>query len=420
MLVHDRYLKSIQTAFWGLLLLLLTVLFLNSHGTGDVNIFTRWANTADTYGLISGFKANADYPPFTMVILFCALKVSRLFGVETFGAIKLSILFFLCATSFVFWIWTRDILTTAILHLSLVLNSVALGYTDIYFAPTLVLSLWALKERRLTLFTVFYSIACLTKWQPLIIAPFILLYILNINHISQWKQIEFKKFFRGVLYPMLIILAIILAIFGFVDVLTAFIGGLSNVSLSGNALNFNWIVTHLLHVFFPAQFGGLIEGQAGAIDTMLLEIILVPKLLFLGSYTITFVTFFKRDKTFENVVIFSLLGYLAYFTFNTGVHENHLFLATILAVVLFWVNRRHLHTMLIVVLMSNIDMLLFYGIDGTGLHFPRVIGKTIDIALVLSIFNVSFFCFLWWTNIRHRQDTQVVPPPASDLPAAAS
>ncbi len=177
--------KFVQATLVVILGLLVTLSLVPSPGTGDVDTWQRWAHNADVLGIASGFKANrGDYPPYTSVILLGAVRSSRLLGVGTFGAVKFSIFLFLLLTSFVFWWGTRDFWITVILHLSLLLNSVALGYIDIFFAPSLILSIWAIKERKLILFTIFYSIACLTKWQPIILAPFIGVYILDIKHVT--------------------------------------------------------------------------------------------------------------------------------------------------------------------------------------------------------------------------------------------
>ena len=114
------------------------------------------------------------------------------------------------------------------------------------------------------------------------------------------------------------------------------------------------------------------------------------------------VAFLIREKTFENLIKFALLGYLAYFTFNTSVHENHLFIAAVLSVILVWLNRERLSTMVILLLMSNINLLLFFGITGGGLGFSRVIANTVDAALPLSIFNVVFFLVLWGENMLRK------------------
>jgi hypothetical protein len=413
MALQGRYIKIVQTTFIVLLVILTTLIFLNSPGAGDVKYFISWAKNAESSGLISGFKASAEqYPPLSLGILLVAIKVSNLFGLGGFYAVKMSILFLLFLTSFLFWLWTRDFTLTVILHLSLILNSAILGYIDVFFAPTLLLSLWALKQRKLTLFAVFFSISVLTKWQPIIIAPFLAIYILNIHKVAQWRQIKYKELIGKVIFPVSIIIIVALSIFGITLVYT-FLSATSSMFLSGNALNFNWILTHLLNVLYPDRFGGLLNGQAQYINNPPLEVIFIPKLLFYSSYVITAVTFFKREKTFENLIIFSLLGYLAYFIFNTDVHENHLFLVTILSIILFWVDRKHLPAMFILVLMSNINLLIFSGIGGNGMKFSRVIGG-IDIALLLSILNVGYFLFFWVTNILQRKDSVAVQEPQSE------
>lgn len=400
MILQNRVLKSGQLFFLSLLVILITLGFLNSPGTNDMDIWKRWAINADTYGPAAGFGVNnSDYPPFTSVILAGSALASRFFGIDIFYAIKSSILFFLILTTLSFWLWTKDVTAALILHLSLLLNSMALGYIDVFFGPSLILSLWALKQRKYTLFSLAFLLSILTKWQPILIAPFIIIYILNLKQLADFKQIDFKKIFWSMLFPSIVFLSATFIIFGLPEVLQAFQASLSHNYLSGNALNFNWLVTHFLHVFFPEQFGGLVKGQANIILTTSLKITLIPRLLFFLTYIISLFGFFKREKTFENLTIFSMLGYLSYFMFNTGVHENHLFIATILAVILFWINREHFSTMLTLLLISNINLFIFYGTDGAGLMFSRVIGKTVDMALLFSIFNLVFFLLYWGTNL---------------------
>ncbi len=277
-----------------------------------------------------------------------------------------------------------------------------LVYIDIYFVPTLILSLWAIKERNMKLFTIFYSISCLIKWQPIIIAPFILLYILNIQKIAEWKKIDFKGITFNVLSPLIIIVIITFSLFG-MPFLRSFASAVTEPYLSGNALNFGWIMTYLLHVFFSDKFGYLIAGEAHYIMTMSLKLMLIPKLLFFVSYVTAFLAFFKKEKSFENLIHYSLIGFLAYFIFNTGVHENHLFISTILAVILCFLNREHLMTSVFIVIMSNLNLFIFYGIDGKGLTFSRVVG--VDMTLLFSLLNVVFFLSIWKSTCLQWKST---------------
>jgi len=405
----QRSIKSILAALLILLVLLATVSFVNSPGTDDVALYwVPWAEHAADLGGPAGFardEAQYGYPPYGSVILASAVRLGRALGIGTFEALKWSLVVFLLAASALVWLWTRSVIVAALFGLALLLNSVALGYIDIYFAPTLILALWALKVRKWIWFVVFFSAACLTKWQPVLIAPFIVLYILDIQHIRHWRQIDFKRLAVTILLPAAIMLGITLLVFEAAPLASSLSKALNNEFLSGNALNFSWIETHWLHVFYPDEFGGLIGGEAGYIVSDALRVTLLPKVLFFLTYAVTIAAFFKREKTFENLINFSLIGYLAYFTFNTGVHENHLFLAVILAVILFWINLEQLSVMLILVFMSNINLVLFYGIDGQELPFSRVIANTVDVALLLSIFNVVFFVLLWAANTLPRKQT---------------
>ena len=154
-----------------------TATFLNSRGTTDVLVWERWVANAQRFGIVDGYAANAaNYPPLSYLILSGAARILGTLGIAPFDAIKLSLALFLIITSATFWLWTKDVILAAGLHLSLLVSAVALGYLDIFYAPSLLLSLWALRRHRVVPAAVLFTVACLTKPQPLIIAPFIWVY----------------------------------------------------------------------------------------------------------------------------------------------------------------------------------------------------------------------------------------------------
>ena len=368
------------------------LLTLNSPGTSDMGIWLSWADNVDRQGLVNGFAANqADYPPLTSAILLGAVRLGEQVDVRPFVAIKLSIGLFLGLTTLAFWRWTRDLRAAVWMFLALLLNSMLLAYVDIYVAPALVLALWALKEGRLGLFSLCYTAACLTKWQPLIIAPFLLVYALG----RRERRPALGATLLGLGLPAAALLGASLLIFHWGPVWQAFKASLGHQYLSGNALNANWIQTHLIRVFSPEAFGGLAEGRADLIITGDTRYTLIPRLVFALFYLAGLGLFLRRrEKTFAGMLTFALLGFLAYFTFNPGVHENHLFVPAILAAALaFWAPERRLE-MLIVALMFNINMYVFYGSSGPGLEFDRVIFHQVDMALPLACINVLFFLYL--------------------------
>ena len=409
--MKDGEQKYIQTVFLALLLILITMVFLHSPSTGDIGSWFRWINNASTHGIVEGFRINnIDYPPLASVILLFAAKSFHLLGLQSFEAVKISLALFLFLTSFILWIWTRNIAIVAFIHLSLLLSSITNAYIDIYFVPSLILSMWALKEGRLTLSTILFSISILIKWQPIIMAPFFALYVLNLMRGTHWKQFDFRKLLMQVLFPAIVIAILIFSIYGITPILDAFMQALQMDKvrgyLSGQALNLNWIMTHFLHVFDPDRFGSLVDGRAKLINTgnVPLKIIFATKMLFWLSYISTLLLFLKSDKSYKNLILFSLLGYLVYFAFNVGVHENHLFIGAILSILLWIESKEYLLSMIIIVLINSINIFLFYGIGGeSGLPFSRVVGG-IDMALLLSLFNVCFILYFWVSNILQTRN----------------
>jgi hypothetical protein len=378
-----------------ILLIIITLLPLYSGGTVDVPSWLGWIEGIERDGLIGGYvNGELIYPPLTWVILQGVAIAYHALNIEMFLAFKWSMVVFLFLTSAVFLLWTRDFFLTAILHLSLILSSVSLGYLDIYYTPTILLAFWALKERKVFLFTVFFTISCLIKWQPLIIGPFLLVHIAGLTDIRQWKT-TLWFLLRNVALPAGVLIGVIVLPFG-QAVLGSLQNGMSHTGLTGNALNYNWIVTYYLRVTQPDRFGPLANGIIDYIEILDWSadwsIPAVSRILFALFYAATLLVFLRRPKSFDNLLRFTILGYFSYFTFNIGVHENHLFLAAFLSFVLYWVSPRDRYIALMLNLITNINIFLFYGLTG-GYPYQRVVG--VDVSLPLAIFNVVFFLAFW-------------------------
>ncbi len=387
-----------------ILLLLLTLGFALVPGTANVERWQRWARNMDRLGVADGYAANAgDYPPYAPLILLGARRLSSASGLGPLLSVKLPILGFLLLTTTIVYLWTRSFWLAVLSHTSLLLDTVALGYLDAFLAPVLIVSLWALKERRLFLFAFSYSVACLIEWQSAIIAPFIAIHLWNLlygPHAFPPTERRLGRLFGRIVLPAVLVVAPTVLTFGAGPVWQALRRATSHSFLSGNALNINWILTHWLHVYRPEQFGGLVHGQADFIRTNSLSIVLVPRLLFWGTFATAILVYSRREKTFEHLMRWSLLGYLSYFMLNTGVHENHLIMAVLLSSVLFWMNAEYRWLLLWVTLAGNLNLLVFYGITGTGPSFSRVIMGTVDCALILSTLNVVAFSGAFTASLR--------------------
>jgi hypothetical protein len=157
----------------GLLLLvnLIALSFLYSPGTGDVSIWRNWIDQMSAFGLVGGFvHSGTDYPPLSLIILATVSRCADAFGMTIFLTLKWSLFIFLFATAASFYWFSRNLILTAALEFSLVLNSVALGYLDIYFAPFLIATFFCLQRGHFKMGVLMFAISCSIKWQPLLIA----------------------------------------------------------------------------------------------------------------------------------------------------------------------------------------------------------------------------------------------------------
>jgi len=398
-----------------LLVSLIAVSLFFSPGTGDVSIWGDWIREISSYGLIGGFKhSGTDYPPLVFVLLAAASRFATAFGVTQFLVLKCSLVLFLFVTAACFYWFTRNLILTAALELALTLNSVGLAYLDIYFAPFLIAGLFFLQRGNLNLGFVLFVISCFTKWQPLIIAPFVLVYVLDLarerapeNHRIKTQMLPFLLAAGAVALPLLVI-------FGWKVFDSLERAMTRHAFLSAYALNLSWLETWALHLIQPDKYEPL---QNGMIDIFLTRepIVVWPdKILLYLSYLAILVAFARQPKTFARLLVYSILGYMAYFVFNTGVHENHLFLVCCLGWMLVFFEADQLTRCINLSIAANANLFLFYGVSGQRLN-PVIAG--VDITLFFALANICLFAGLlldtlkrdgadlWFFRIAPRQTT---------------
>ena len=392
-----------------LLALLLSVLTLKAPGTGDVRIFEHWMRLlADSDIRLTLEQVDDNYPPLSFALLDFIRVVSKAAGLTNFLGLKIALLAALFAVSGIVLAWTRDLAITTALHLALTV-SVALGYLDVFWIVPALLSLWALSKERYWVFGALFAVAIMIKPQPLVMLPFLAIHLAGIQERLRVREIAqgAKNVLAGVLRRRreiiqaavggLAVVAVCVAAFGILTFLPLWnamdtVQYSRNRMISGNALNLNWIVTHALHVLDPAQFGGLRDGLARAIDDAPLRYQIVQKVLFAAFLLGVLVRYLAVPKTFRNLLLHAAAGLLTYFILNTGVHENHLVLAPLLLALVAAADRRHLFTFATWSIASAANLIVYYGVSGPPV-FPRFIG--VDAALVFSgAFVLCYVAFL--------------------------
>jgi Gpi18-like mannosyltransferase len=384
--------------FGGILALeiLFSLILLHSPGTVDVIFAGRWIDGLLKNGLINGYRVNGgDYPPLLSIILISVTKIGAAFSLNIFLSFKISLAIAFLCTTLCFWGWTLDGALTGLLAFAIYLNAIGLGYTDTYFAPSLIVSLWALQQKKIALFSVLFAISCLIKWQPIIIAPFLVLHALStpVGDAQSLRSVAVRRWFQlGV--PSLVVVLGTVAAFGLGPIAAALNRALHHDFLSGNALNFNWLVTWFLRAFYADHYGAIRNGIVNLIHIdPSVGWARTIKLIFILTYLGAFWRLIKVRASFSGAIECCLVGYLSYFIFNIGVHENHLFLAAILAVIAAASAPDARLRAVLIVGISNLNLITFYGFTGAGLSFTRVVG--VDVSIIFSAVNVLLFLFFW-------------------------
>ncbi len=394
-----------QLGHWTEILLLLALglliglALLQSPGTGDRAQWLVYMDTARNHGVFATYSIAAingvgvghtDYPPLALVMLGSFAQLGKALGISDFTALKLSLLLFLLACAGVMAIW-RGTLFGIAAYLLLVIDALLLSYLDVYFLITFLLALWCFENNKLATGTALFTVSFLTKWQPIILAPLILLYVVP-------RPFRFTNVLR--LVPAGVILLVVVLGFGNA-LIDAFLGGTANPTFSGKALNFDWLVTAFSEV-------GQLEARSGAVrsintrdlpDGIYRDLALLSSLLRYVCYLVPIADFYFSDRSLKNFVGASILCFMAYFVFGGGVHENHACLIAVLGLCWMAMDRSRYVEAIILAAMFNINIVVFYGFSGSGLQFPYVLGGW-DITVVLAAFNVVVFAVLWLPAAR--------------------
>jgi hypothetical protein len=404
--------KTQQVMAFGLMAAL-AVVFYPSFGTWDILIWLRWAGEIAEHGLVSGYSINPlEYPPLGFVVLHWATILSELSGIHHFYTIKLTLLFFLFATTIILYRQSgQDIGATFFYYVALLFSSLALSYLDIYLAPFLLLAFEALRRDRWKIGLLLYATAVMTKYTPLIFSPFVLLFFLSSRFVGPEKS--FTNVMRFT-WPSLLLVAVVLMVFGYEPV-NALFRSFGQSDLSSNALNFNWVQTRVIQIFLSG--GDLI--QAYNLDSQLLRnpplwALVMARTLFFVFYLSSLFFFWRGNRRYEDFLIFSLLGCFSYFIFNIGVHENHLFVGILLAIALANAQPAFRTLAINVCLISSLNLFAFYSYNGElpdlwrgaavsgweGNNAWMNGGPPFDFRLLMAIFNVIFFLSLWFSVAR--------------------
>lgn len=365
------------------ILCLFSLSFFHLPGTNDVGSYWMvWMRQMEAAGLREGYVlARSDYPPLSFVVLHLVRLGGEALGWDGFAALKATLLGFALVSAALLLLLSGSTMLAAAFVASLLVSGMALGYLDLFLVPALLGMVWALQRDRPVLGAGLFCLACLTKWQPLVIAPFLAIHIFRIGSPTPRALLGVlrDRTFWWVAALVAGLGAALLAGFGLAP-LGALQLAMRNNFFSGNGLNLPWIEQFVWRI--------LIEGSAALNSpaTFLTNAgpwaVRVQKGLFLLGYAATVFWAMRAEKTLANMLLFSITGFLTYITLNTGVHENHLFVPMVLGFALAAVSRGPDSGVIAALLavMCNVNLLLFYRVTGDTVDW-RVVGMDLSIPM---------------------------------------
>lgn len=386
--------------FGGVLLLVVAVCmslaaFYAPGYPGDISDWLERIQLATSLGPIEGFQAVRDvYPPLTTCVLWWSGYIANAFNLSPIIGYKICIFIFLQLTTLSFLLLTRNVTLSALLQLTLIPNSLLIAGPDVFFAPTMLMSFWALQQGRTHLFTALFAVTLFIKWIPLIILPFIVAYCLGLQTLLPATRKQWADLARLVACP-LVVACLMYLTFGQVTLRSLGYSVVNNY-LSGDALNFMWLVGAAVQY---VEAGKIIGTHLRCImlhDITLLTLLKIPFFIY---YALLYLRFLREEKTLWKLTQYSAVASFTYFALCVGVHENHSFLLCLLAFLMFAQTRADLWLLIYVVIFTNLNILIFDGLDGQGLPWQR--GPFIDVTVPLALVNMLYFLYLYLTVIMN-------------------
>lgn len=387
---------------------LVGIAFLNSLGTEDRGRWIIYIDLARHYGIFGTYPvavlqgvggAKATYPPLALILLALLAYPADFFHQRDFLVLKESLTPFTLGCAWVMAMWQEDrrIVLGVAMFLVLALNALMLAYIDVYFVFFLLLSYYFLSRGQLGRASTLFVVSVLVKWQPIILAPLIVLFL--IPRVGEPRNL--------VRFLPAVSLAVVALLFYGGPMFQAFTNGITEPAVSAKALNFNWLITALaeqhwpdylvsggtlLRTLHPQQFAREAQTPQAIVAWHLLG---VSTALRYVTYAVSILYFYISKRTLADLLRASVVSFFAYFTFGMAVHENHVCVAAVLALCWVAVDRSRWFEAIVLGVMFNVNLLIFYGISGDGPGFSRLVFGQ-DATIYLAVFNVLLFLALWF------------------------
>lgn len=239
------------------------------------------------------------------------------------------------------------------------------------------------------------------KPQPILLAPFFLIYLLKFRNLSELKYVDYKKLFLKVCLPALLILLYFFVIFG-TEVFSTFKKASTHYQvLGGLGFNFNWILQYIINPMRDNNFFAIFIDTAN--QSWVYQL---PKIFFYLIYAFILIMFIRKEKTLENLLLYSLVAFMTYFMFNIRIHENHMILTMVVGLFLYKINPKHVYLLIYAGLLTNLNQLIFYGVTGNvDILNLKVFLFNIHLSVFFSVINFLFYIYLFYRIVFKSKDS---------------
>jgi len=383
------------------IVVILAALLVLTPGTVDVDVWARWLHRVDLLGIRGAYRQTwLDYPPGALVALtvFDALPGDTVVITKALAAVCL------VATAVLLVVWFRTLDAATVAIAALALNGLGLAALDLTYAPWLVAALMMLHRGRLGWCSALFATACAFKWQPLLLLPYLAVYVIGL--VMAAPRARRAGMVARAVVPGAAVACAVAATLGARASASSFRHAISHDILSGKALNLGWIATGF------ADGMRWLHGPVRVIrtDGVAPWIPIAMRSLLVVLTAVVVVAFWRGARTFGQLLVAGISGVLVYVTCNLGVHENHLFVACVLAVIALWIVPRFRVELTAVIVLANVNLLVFYGPGVTG--WPRTIGA-VDVTVPLAAVAVLGAAVLVARFLPYLSDAEPEDPPVT-------
>jgi hypothetical protein len=364
-------------------------------------------------GLVQGYYDSHDvYPPLTFAIIAAATKLSALTGASVHDWYKFTQIAFLVLSAGVMISLRYSYFAIVALVGCLVVNSVMFESADVFYTLPLLVAVIAFLRGKYAIFSSFFALACLTKWQPILAAPIFGLYFLTAKEFGAPME-RFKKIALYCVLPALVALAPVALIFGPEFIAKLFTAGTAKVFFSGNAFNLNYVLawvcgafTHLVDLAPPISPEKILAFNPPAYlfaQNLPQSLWWLSKALFVGGVLCVLVGYLRSSKSRDETVYFGFLLVAAYFLLATEVHENHIHLGVVLLAPLFDANAHYRRVMIYTGVLLTTNLLLYFSAWPNGFYF-------LQFGVLIALLNSVTLGYLILTPLFRRRDAEPAPP----------